>query len=85
MKDNYKNSIIWLFRKPTTKEELDGQYEMITKYFLNVRHIFLFLLTIIHYNIGQFTEIIALMKSIGLINRKSKLVFTLETESSISK
>lgn len=50
IKDNYKSSIIWLFRKINTLEDFNGQYEMITMFSFITRHVFLYLLTLIHYN-----------------------------------
>lgn len=72
------DKVVWVFRKLQTTKDCDRQHDLISKKSHNTRHLFLFLLTLIHHESTNEKKIISLMKSIGIKEKKSVLELIIE-------
>ncbi|CAD8135038.1 unnamed protein product [Paramecium pentaurelia] len=77
--------VIWLFRKCSTKNQLDNQNTLFLEKMYILNHIINFLLTIIHYSKSTQQVITKLMRSIGIIIKQVELqLFHLEDKELLS-
>lgn len=72
------DKVVWIFRKALSTKDCNGQHDLLSKKSYITRHLFLFLLTLIHHESKMEKKIISLMKSIGIKEKKSVLLLIIE-------